>query len=166
MFVGFVGMTLEKLGAVKLNKILWFSEVLSFAKTGDSIAGARFVKQQFGPVPKAILPILNELQKDGVLLIEEVEYYGHRKRQFVCLGEPNISLFSESELEIIQDVFSAVTNSHTAASISQLTHDVIWKLAEVGEEIPLLAVLASSLGQVKSDDVEKARQRMNEATAA
>ncbi len=143
-----------------LNKVLWFAEVISFAQCGSPITGARFVKQQFGPVPKAIIPVLNKLRRDGVLSIEEVEYYGHRKRQFVCNQEPDHSAFSEDEQKLIEEITYAITNNHTATSISDLTHDAIWKLADMGEDIPIYAVLASKLGKATDADVGKARDRM------
>lgn len=150
----------SKLGAVKLNKVLWFSEVISFAKIGEPITGARFVKQKFGPVPKSIMPVLDMLQREGLLRIMEVEYYGHKKRQFVCQGDPNTDIFSKEELEIVDEVAASILNSHTAASISDLTHDAIWKLAGIGEDIPLHAVLASSLGTITEGDLKAARERM------
>jgi len=153
----------SKLGAVKLNKALWFSDVLSYADRGKPITDARYVKQQFGPVPKAILPILRTLEQENALRIEEVEYYGHRKRQYVALVEPDLSVFDESEIKIINKVIDVITDGHTAASISDLTHDEIWKLAEMGEEIPLHAVLASRLGKVTENDIKRAQERMEEA---
>ncbi len=155
----------SKLGAVKLNKVLWFAEVVSFAKGSGQITGARFVKQKFGPVPKAIVTVLSELSNEGALRIEEVEYYGHKKRQYVCQVEPDISGFSDEETKLIEEVTSAVTNNHTATSISDLTHDAIWKIAEIGEDIPLHAVLASSLSEITDADVEKAHERMKSLAA-
>ena len=46
------------LGATNLNKILWYSDVIAFARAGASITGETYVKQQFGPVPRHILGIL------------------------------------------------------------------------------------------------------------
>lgn len=153
----------SKLGAVKLNKALWFSDVVSYAERGVPITDARYVKQQFGPVPKAILPILRTLEQENALRIEEVEYYGRRKRQYVALAAPDLSAFDESEIKIIDKVIGAITEGHTAASISELTHDAIWKLAEMGEEIPFHAVLASRLGKVTEADIKRAQGRMERA---
>lgn len=151
------------LGAVKLNKILWFSDVIAFAERGAPITGARYVKQKFGPVPKPILPVLRRLEAEGNLQIDEVAYYGLRKRQYVSLVEPDRSLFDESEVATVDKVIEAVTQGHSAESISDLTHDAIWKLADMQEEIPLHAVLVSRLGTVTEEDVARARQRMEEA---
>ena len=42
-------------------------------------------------------------------------------------------------------------------SISDKTHDIIWKLAEIGEEIPYEAMWASRLDAVTTDDVRWAK---------
>jgi hypothetical protein len=44
-------------GATKLNKVLWFSDTRAYALTGAPITGATYVREQWGPVPKAIMPV-------------------------------------------------------------------------------------------------------------
>ena len=153
------------LGAVKLNKVLWFADVIAFAETGASLTNARYVKQKFGPVPKAILPVLRELVEEENLKIDMVDYYGHLKRQYTALSGPNMSLFTDDEVTKIDEIVEAITQRHTAGSISEFTHDDIWKLANIGEEIPLHAVLACKLGQVTEDDVGRARERVVQEAA-
>ena len=153
----------QMLGAVKLNKVAWFSDVISFQETGNAISSARYVKQKFGPVPKQILPVLRELQDEGRLRIDEVEYYGNTKRQYVSLSDPDVSIFSETELKTLDSVIDAVCNGHTASTISDLTHDDIWKIAEIGEEIPLHAILASEFSEVTDEDIERVHLRMKKA---
>ena len=47
---------------------------------------------------------------------------------------------------------------HTAMGISEKTHDVIWELAEIGEEIPYEAMWASRLDGVTKEDVKWAQE--------
>ena len=42
------------LGKVKLNKVLWRSDLNSYLLNGDPITGEQYVKHQFGPVSKHI----------------------------------------------------------------------------------------------------------------
>lgn len=153
----------SKLGAVKLNKVAWFSDVISFLEIGEPITNARYTKQKYGPVPKAILPILRELQAEERLRIEDVPFYGKTKKQYISLTEPNAGAFTEEQRAIIDMVVDAVCDGHTAGSISELTHDDIWKLAAVGEEIPLHAILASEFAEVTDKDVERVTERMKDA---
>src|SRR5580658_775606 len=133
----------SRLGAVKLNKILWFSDIIAFATLGESITGAPYIKRRSGPVPKPILPALRELVNENRVRIEEVEYFGRPKKQYISLCEPDRSIFTDEQLRIIDDALKSIAEHHTASSISNLTHDDIWKLVEDGEEIPYFAVFAS-----------------------
>ena len=44
----------SKLGAVKLNKALWLSDLVAYYQLGQPITSARYVKRQFGPVPSQL----------------------------------------------------------------------------------------------------------------
>ncbi|HEX9660433.1 MAG TPA: hypothetical protein VGA18_09030, partial [Rhodothermales bacterium] len=54
----------KKLGATKLNKILFFSEMQSFLLSGNAIAGEKYVKRQFGPTSFHLLSTLDTLQAE------------------------------------------------------------------------------------------------------
>lgn len=146
------------LGATKLNKILWYSDVIAFARAGASITGETYVKQQFGPVPRHILGIIEDLEAEEALVVREVEFYAKSKKEYVALKKPDISMFTAEEISLVDSVIDVVCHKHTATSISMASHDVIWKLAEIGEEIPVYAALASELGEVTEDDVKWAKK--------
>jgi hypothetical protein len=128
-----------KLGATKLNKILWYAERDAYVQLGHPISGAKFVKRQFGPVPKAIMPVLGVLQSDRAIAIRETIVFGKSKREFISLVTPNISGFKPEEISIVNSAIYTICNFHTADSISKKSHDDVWELAEIGEEIPLLS---------------------------
>jgi len=146
------------LGATKLNKILWYSDLLCYMKFGQSITGESYVKQQYGPVPKHILGVTDELEKWGAIVSRNVPFFGRTKREYIALKEPDISEFNANEISIVDEVFDLVCHKHTAQSISEASHGDIWKLAEIGEEIPFYAAFASKLGEITGDDVEWARE--------
>jgi hypothetical protein len=156
----------DKLGAIKLNKVLWFADTIAFCKTGKPITGVQYVKQKFGPVPKPILPILRELATERKLLIQDIPFYGKTKRHYISLRDPDFSTFTAEQLEIIDDVLKTIVFEHSAESISDLTHDRVWKLAEVGETIPHFAALACQLGKINEDDIAWAKTRLDAYNAA
>src|SRR5258707_6058665 len=73
----------SKLGSTKLNKILWLSDFVKYYRSGASITGARYVKRQFGPVPRAIMPVLAELESEGAVFTREVPFHGRTKTDFL-----------------------------------------------------------------------------------
>ena len=150
----------SRLGAVKLNKAVWFVDAEAYLRTGTTLTGARYSKMPQGPVPKAMLPILRELQAEGSIVVDTVDYYGRGKRQYRSLSEPPAGTFSDEELEYIHEITDIIAIHHTAASISESTHGAAWKLAEDGEDLPFHAVLADDLGPVTDADIEWAREMM------
>lgn len=155
----------DKLGAVKLNKILWFSDVLNFLGWGASITGETYIKRQRGPVPGHVLQTLEKLRNEGALSIAEKPMYGYTKREFVSLKEPNIDFFKAHEISLIDEVIETITNNHTATSISELTHDDIWEMAEIGEAIPYETIMVANLGEIDENDIAWANEMIAHGNA-
>jgi hypothetical protein len=149
------------LGSTKLNKILWYSDVIALQMRGETITGETYVKQQYGPVPKHILETIKKLEKQKDIVVRQADYHGYPKRDFIAMTKPDFSMFSPEEISIVDDVLREVCYNHTATSISLATHDDIWKLADIGEEIPLETAFASSLGDISEDDVRWARRKLS-----
>lgn len=159
-----------KLGATKLNKALWYADTFAYRINGKAVSrdSATYVKRQFGPVPKHVLRALNELESEGALKIREVYFFGKKKREFVSLRDAEKKVFSKEECDIIDQVVDQICDGHTAASISDLSHDKIWEAADLGEEIPLFAVLAAKADPPTKEDfawAEKAIKRHQGALA-
>lgn len=139
----------EQLGATRLNKVIWFADVISFQTEGLSITGEAYVKRQYGPVPRHILQALRSLENDGSISIREPEVE-YEVRRFYLLRSPASQALSEGERRILQDVLNAILGI-TANKISEMTHDQIWEAASAGEEIPLEATLVAIPGEITED---------------
>lgn len=138
----------HRLGAVRLNKTLWYTDVMAFKLNGVPVTGETYVKRQKGPVPSHILATLRELKDDGKILIQEPEYQ-FDTRKYLSLVSPPTDILSDEERVLASTILDAVCG-YTANGISELTHDVIWDAAAEGEEIPLKATLVSETGEVTS----------------
>lgn len=138
-----------RLGAVRLNKALWFTDVISYKSNGTSVTGEKYVKRQRGPVPARILSTLEELVAEDKIIIREPEFQ-YDSRKFLALARPDPSVLSESERDLAATVLETVCG-HSANDISELSHDIIWESAAEGEEIPLYATLAADKGEISED---------------
>jgi len=156
----------SQLGGVKLNKIVWFIDGQAYLRTGKTLTGARYIKEPQGPVAKAMLPLLRQLQEEGAIAIESVDYYGRGKWQYRSLRDAKTNLFSKEELDYIDEITDIIALHHTAKSISEATHGPAWKLARNGEDIPFHAVLAEDLQPVTEEDIAWAKERMSAYEAA
>ena len=152
----------KKLGATKLNKILWYADTIAYRETGKTISGEKsYIKRQHGPVPKKILLVLEQLKENEKILQRNVG----RLKEFIPLQPADPSQFTRKEQEIIDSVIEIVCNDHTASSISELSHDMIWEAAKEGEEIPVYAVLAANPGIITKDDQKWADDIISSRTA-
>ncbi len=154
----------SKLGATKLNKILWLSDALAYAKLGQSITGERYVKRQFGPAPYNFLGIREELEQEGKIAVRYGDYFGRTQTQFFSLQRPEISDFKPEEIDLVSGVINAVC-AKTAKEISDWSHADIWKVAEYGEDIPHYALFVWQLGEIDEDSIAWADQEIAKIAA-
>jgi len=147
----------KKLGAVKINKVAWHSDMLSYVRRGDSITGETYIKRQFGPTAKHMLAIVRELETEGAIVVRGVEYYGYEKTEYISLKKADVSVFDSEQVDIINMMIRYVCDENTAASISAKTHDRVWELAEIGEQIPYYAVFAGRAEEITEDTLRWAR---------
>ena len=152
----------SKLGATKLNKVLWYSDVFAFAQEGQSITGATYIKRQFGPVPKDILGARRRLEQSGATVERKALHHGYQQVQIIAVKPVDMSEFSASQISLVDTVIEAICSSHTASSISSLSHDIVWESAEIGEEIPMAAAaFGGNRGEIDEDDVVWARNEID-----
>ena len=150
----------ELLGAVKLHKILWLLDGEIFRIWGQSSTGERYIKKPWGPWSTHADKVIHELEHEGRLRVEEVDYFEKPKKQYYAKGESNESLFKPRELRVLRDAIEIVCLEHTAESISDKTHDRIWEIAELNEEIPHHALLVKNLLPITEEDFAWARQEI------
>lgn len=116
-----------RLGAVKLNKVLWFADVENYRRTGRSITGlSAYVRLPRGPVPDGIQIALEELTTSGAISIRRQKVFSYDRFEYVWLKEPDVSGFSAQEIDLLNQAIAAI-ESLTASEVSEYTHqDPLW----------------------------------------
>ena len=142
-----------ELGATKLNKICWYSDLDAYRALGHTITGATdYIRLQFGPAPKGVHTAIEQLSNEGRLAVSQQNFYGRPKTMYLSRVKPNISAFSSEEVAIIDSEAELICSKHSAVSISRLSHDVLWEEIELGASIPVAAA-AVIPGEITSEDV-------------
>lgn len=145
-------------GAVKLNKVLWFSDARSFEAFGKPITGETYIRRKFGPVPKHLDMVLKELIRHNVIETWKERFHEFHVTRYAASSPPDLSLFNRDELSFIDWWIKHVSEEHTAASISEKSHDYGWQIARDGEELPYTAFLAGRVRQLREgEELEWAR---------
>jgi hypothetical protein len=145
-------------GATKLYKVLWFSEARTYVLSGVPIAGASYIREKYGPVPRAAVPVREELVSEGAIQAWKDKYYDFDMWCFTALRPPETSPFSETELKTVKYWIDYIDEEHTAKSISDETHDYAWEIAKMGEELPFYAILANRLREPTDDELQQAKE--------
>ncbi len=131
-------------GSVMLNKILFFSDFQSFAKTGRPITGVEYFKLPQGPAPRRMKPIQDGLVSSGELGIALRDRHGLTQKRPTALREPNLALFTAEEIAMVDGVIAEL-DGYTAKSVSDLSHRTrAWTVVGERESIPYQYALLSS----------------------
>jgi hypothetical protein len=151
------------LGAIKLNKVLYYSDVIHYMIHGVPMTGETYIKRQYGFVPRHVMPIIEELIAEQKVMRGKQDYFGRMKTEFIAIEACNLSSFTPEEIALVDDAYEHVCLNHTATSVSEETHTVIWKLARMGEEIPYFTVFATDVSEVDEEDISWAEQFLQKA---
>lgn len=126
-----------RFGAVKLNKLLFYSDILAYMELGKPITGQEYFALPQGPAPRHMVPIREMMKKDGEIAIrkKETPYSGTQDRTF-ALREPDLSAFTPQEIDLVHSLIDRCWG-HTGNELSDLTHKFAgWQLAKERETIP------------------------------
>jgi hypothetical protein len=143
-----------KLGATKLNKVLWFADVIYYRRHGRTITGAdNYMKQQFGPVQRNLLGVLEELKREHKIAERPGETPVGFRREYVWLKEPDLTPFKADEIDLLNEVMDWICDGESAKSISDKSHDVLWDETEIGAAM-LVAAGAVVPAEITADAME------------
>jgi len=136
-------------GAVKLNKYLYFADFAAIRMLGRPISGAAYQKLPWGPAPRRLLPVRDRLLRNhDVELRRRYDAFGYAHDVVVPLREPDISVFTRNELQIVDEIIDEL-RPLSAAQISLVSHeDAAWQLVEEGETIPYELAFVQAPGEV------------------
>lgn len=146
------------LGAVKLHKVLYFSDMIRYIQLGTAITGSTYRKRPLGPTCDQLQSSLRELVESGKLRIDSVDYFGYCKKQFAALVEPEARL-SESELLVLDEVIEFVCWNNTARTISEFSHQSPWELAAFGDVLPYSSAFRLLPNQVSEESMQWASEQ-------
>src|SRR5437870_5236932 len=73
----------QSFGSVKLNKILFFADFISFAKYGVPITGVQYKKYRHGPVPTILKRLRDEMEAGRAIALKTKQHYGHIQHRVV-----------------------------------------------------------------------------------
>jgi hypothetical protein len=133
-----------RFGATKLNKILYFADFAAYRRLGRPITGARYQRLEEGPAPRQLLPARERMLDSQVIQLEQRDYFWGVQQRVVPLRDPELSVFSKQEIEIVDEVIEDLW-PFNAQEVSRMSHNEPgWRLVRPGDDIPYKAAWLSS----------------------
>ncbi len=128
---------LEKCGDVwctKMNKLLFYIDFLSYRDRGQAITGLTYKAIEFGPVPERWDRVYSEFSEIHQELKQAGDFVGS---VLVASGQADVSMFSEEELKIMEQVCSVFAGC-SSRDMSRLSHkETAWiNHHETSSQIP------------------------------
>ena len=126
----------ERFGAVKLNKILYYSDFEAYRKLGEPITGADYKHAEEGAIPNQMLPIRTKLLREDAIEIVDNPYYGKQQKRTIAKHDPDLKEFDKDELQIVDDVIQRLWGENADAVSERAHQELGYKLTELNEIIP------------------------------
>jgi hypothetical protein len=135
----------EKFGATKLNKVLFYSDFLAYAKFGKPITGEEYFKLQYGPAPKRMVPVQEKMERAGdIVIVKRMTRKGPQTR-IIPKREATLSSFKPEEIALVDEIIFELEHKD-AEEVSDFSHFFIgWQIAKDKETIPYETVFLTDL---------------------
>jgi len=124
-------------GKKKLAKLLYFVDFDFFEKNQKYFTGDKYKSLPMGPVPVSLNIITKEMEKEKMIQIKSVnERDGYNPTEvYTCLKEPETSIFSDEEKEILSRVIKKYGHLN-GKQLEDLTHaEAPYSGTKLGDEI-------------------------------
>ncbi len=133
-----------RFGAVKLNKILYYSDFGAYRILGHSISGDDYQHLEEGPAPVHLLTARKELIEDGDAKLVTRSYFARPQQVLVAERRANTQTLTSEELDIVDQVIEALLE-YDGRQVSDLSHQEFgWKTTNEREVIPYFTAWISS----------------------
>ncbi len=133
----------QELGKTKLAKILWSADLMMYRLHGKTVTGSTHaIKLQFGPVPKDFFEAIKQLKRDGKIVERETPTLAGQRIEYIWISEPDLTGLTAEDVATVDRVAEWICKNHTAASISEATHDALWEEVRIGGDISIKAAAA------------------------
>ncbi len=140
-------------GATKVNKYLYYADLISFARFQRPITGSPYQHLPNGPAPVKLLAARQALVDEGCIRIEERPFFTKKQHRIVPTKPYEQRMLTITDHLILDEVMDFL-GSTNASEISIYSHGMAWMTTTDGELIPYNSVFLSD-DPVDYDDIHQ-----------
>ncbi len=132
-------------GGIKLNKLLFYCDFYAYVMLGKPITGQDYFALPNGPAPRHKVGHWNKMiQRKDIAVRRMPTGYDNEREVTLALREPDVTLFSSKELDLIYRVLEA-NRDKSGSDLSTLSHRFSgWALAREKQTIPYPVALVGN----------------------
>lgn len=124
------------LGRTKLNKAMFYADFSCFAESSCSMSGLMYARATRGPIVEQYETVFGQMVREGHLVEESVSYGPIDAAVFKPNEDFDPSLFTESDLRILERVVQFVNSFATAKELSEYSHkERLWVENDNGDAL-------------------------------
>lgn len=131
----------------KLAKLLYIIDFTYFYIYGESMTGASYYRNHYGPVAKDFLALTDELFENGQINIKVLDF-----AQLISISttnnDTNFNVFDDKEKEVISMVCDYWKDKRTSEIVNFTHSQKAWSERMDGEFIPYLAIKSELVDHV------------------
>jgi len=125
----------ENIGETVLHKLLYFIDFDYYEKYEESLMGARYIKNRYGPTAANLTSVTDKMRASGEIETASVDYHGRKQKRYRALRQADLSALSEREVRHIDATLERLGKMN-AAEIKAHSHgDMPWRATPGGETI-------------------------------
>lgn len=165
LYISYKNRDNQRFGSTLLNKMLYYCDFEWFANTGRSITKDVYIRREWGPTPKHLVEVREELELTGELQMKPVQYFSKEQKRPYVNRQPELIHLNEQEIIFVDRIIERMSTLN-ATQVSELTHrELSWQLFHDGEEVPYETVFVRSINPIPIDTMEWAQEEVNKRTA-
>lgn len=126
----------EKLGIMKLNKLFYYLDFISYRDRQMSVTGERYLPFPKGPFAASLEKELERAQKEKLInrQKDKSEKYGERNR-FYAVKPYNLSVFDAYEKDLLQYLCGQFKEWNTDQMVAQTHTEAPWVFSTKGKPL-------------------------------
>lgn len=124
-------------------KILYLADKIHLSRFGRFISGDSYIAMKHGPVPSGAYDIVKHVRGDGLFPFDHAAKsfaVDEESNQITPLREPDEGLFSDSDLECLNEMIEAYGDK-PFSEIRAVSHDAAWDNADSNEMMSLTDIV-------------------------
>lgn len=145
------------LGAVKLNKVLYFADMWHYMQSRKPLTGITYRRRPHGPTSNDLFRRLKQLEKENKISVQKVDYFGYSKTVYKSRRNAPTHMLNEDQIAFLDEVIDFVCRKNSAKTISELSHTRAWESVEYGEVIPYRSASMMFAQEISDETLEWAQ---------